>query len=211
MDGSAEDYMSRLARVWDFAVTDRCPFCTAMVSPKLTGGEDILVLSGIFTGVHCKVVQPPYPEWLRPGEILLEPLKGDRGHFRFDQKAELAQRIPGLDRPDWFPPVSLIDAADLHETILRFCLRHNWDSSKRVDWVQFYVLVEHVWRRRLPLEGAEVGILLQKHGLPNSRLSKIVDLFEHCRAVLVVAAGRKPIKKKRTNPCAKKVGWMGAQ
>ncbi len=211
INGSAEEHMSRLARISAFAVTARCPFCTAMMGPKLTSGEEILVLSGIFTGVRCKVARPPYPERLKPGEILLEPLQGDRDRFRFDQKTEIAQRLPGLDRPDWFPPVSLVDAAELHDTILRFCLRHDWDSSERVDWIQFYVLVAYVWQKRLPLEATEVGILLQKHGLPNSCLPEIVNLFEHCRAVLVVAAGRKPIKKRRANPCVKKLRWMGAQ
>lgn len=191
--------MSRLARVCAFAVPARCPFCTAITSPPLTGEEEVMVLSGVLTGLRGKVVPPPYPEWLEPGEILLEPLKGDGGHFRFNQRAEIAQRLPGLDRPDWFPPISLGDAAELHDTILRFCLRHNWDSTESVDWVQFYVLVEHVWRRRLPLEPGEVGVLLQRHGLPDSCLLEVVDLFRHCRDVLVIAVGRKSIKKKRTD------------
>jgi hypothetical protein len=197
--GAAEDYMSRLAQVCAFAVPARCPFCTAIASPPLIGGEEVFVLSGVFVGLRARIVPPPYPKWLNPGEVLLEPLEGDGSHFTFNQRGEIAQRLPGLDRPDWYPPISLVDAAELHDAILRFCLRHNWDEIESVDWRQFYVLVEHVWRRRLPLEPDEMGVLLQRHGLPKPCLTEVVNLFRHCRDVLVTAVGRKPVKKKRAD------------
>jgi len=201
MAEAAADYMGRLARICSFAVPACCPFCVAIASPPLTHGEEVMVISGVQVGLRAKVVPPLSPESLQPGEILLEQLleSGEGRQFVFNQRAEIAQRLPGLDRPDWFPPISLADAAELHEGILRFCLRHDWDEAKTVDWLQFYGLVDSVWRRRLPLEPDEIGILLQRHGLPASCLAEVVNVFRHCRDAVVVAVGRKPIKKKRAD------------
>jgi hypothetical protein len=164
----------------------------------LAGGEEVMVLSGMFTGMRAKVVPPPYPGWLPKGEILLEPLDAaDETQYRFRPGADIAQRLPGLDRPDWFPPVSLKDAAELHDAILRFCLRHDWDRGANVDPVQLYIFVDRVWRARLPLEPREVATLFERHGLPESLRLEIVNLFQYCRDVLVTVVGRKPIKKKR--------------
>ncbi|MBI4219916.1 MAG: hypothetical protein HY682_07235 [Chloroflexi bacterium] len=128
---------------------------------------------------------------------MLEPLDGDGGTYRFNQRSEIAQRLPGLDRPEWFPPIGLKDLAELHDNILRFCLHHDWDGTASVDTLELYVLVERTWRHRLPLEPDEVGVLLRRHGLPDAALTEVVYLFRHCRQILISAIGRKPIKKKR--------------
>lgn len=199
MEPTPQQGMERLARIVSFAVPGQCPFCVAIASPPLNSGEEIMILSGVFTGLRARVLPPPYPDWLPPGEILLEPLGSDRTQYRFNQRAEIAQRLPGLDRPHWFPPISLKDAADLHDAILRFCLRQDFDHATRVDPIQLYIFVERVWRARLPLEPEEVGTLLERHGLPEQLRAEGVDLFRHCRDVLVMAVGRRPIKNKRTD------------
>jgi hypothetical protein len=139
-----QQYMDRLARLCGFAVPSQCPFCAAIASPPFGGGEEIIVLSGVLTGLRAKVLSPPYPDWLEPGEILIRPMGGEAGNCRFNQRSEIAQRLPGLDRPEWFPPISLRDAADLHEAVLKFCLRHDWDHAQTIDPQELYILVNHI-------------------------------------------------------------------
>jgi hypothetical protein len=160
-----------------------------------------MVLSGVLTGLRAMVVpvQEGWSNSLRPGEIYLKPRDGATGFYAFNQRRDIAQRLPGLCRPDWFPPFSLRDAADLHDEILRFCLRHSWDCSLTVAWPFFYGLVAHTWRRRLPIEGEELATLLVHHGLPESCRPEIVSVFTHCRDALVLIVGRRSIKKRRAD------------
>lgn len=153
------------------------------------------MLSGLFTGRRATVVPPPYPAGIRGCDILIEFPSG--GQFVFNPRAEIAQRVPGLGRPGWFPPVSLVDAAGLHDAILKFSVSRDWNAAEGIDWPLLYRLVCYVWRARLPLEAAEIGALLEHHGVPDAPRDEVGRVFRHCRDVLVFAMGRKPVKKKR--------------
>lgn len=169
-----------------------------------------MVLSGLFAGERARIVPPPYPEDVRAGDILIELEEGERGRqFLFNPRAEIAQRLPGPGRPKWFPPISIRDGADLHEAILGFSLQHDWGQTEEVDWRKLYQLVSRVWRARLPLEAEEIGVLLEHHGVPVEYQQEVVNVFRHCRDVLVFAVGRKPIKKKRTDYLRRRRGAGG--
>lgn len=175
-----------------------CPFCTAMLAEPLRAGDEIFVLSGILEGVRAKVVEGSSLH--RPGEVWLDVGEGPDMLYTFNQYRELAQRLPGLDRPKWFPPFSLPDASKLHDAILRFSASHGWrHRDDGLVWRHFYALITSVWYARLPLQADELGALLSRHGVPETFMPRLVDVYRHGRELLVCACGRRPIKKKRAD------------
>jgi hypothetical protein len=115
------------------------------------------------------------------------------------QKDEILCPYPLPQPPRWMPPLALRDAAELEQQIFEFtyiCLVANeW----KLAWPYFYNLIARIWRKRLPVSGPEVWQLASLHGLPSSWKPDIETIFEHGREILIMAEGRRPIKKKRVH------------
>lgn len=185
----------QLQRVCIAGAQALCPFCAAMLAHPLQVGDQVEVVTDLYSGLTATVA-PPIAH-LRPGEVCLQFGSNPDEVTVFSTTRELAQRSPGLGRPGWFPPLRLRDAGDLHKEVVRFAASHHWEEKRELDWQWFYGLVGFVWRRRLPVEPAEFGEILQHHAIPEHLLPSLIAVYEHGRGLLISNVGRKPIKKNR--------------
>jgi hypothetical protein len=177
----------------------RCPFCLAILAPSLDEGDRLLALSDFMAGGTGRVV--PTPENLRgvlkPWTVFVKFKGTPRGQLTMlDQGRYLAVRLPAPRRPQWFPPLPLRLAGDCHAELLRFC---SAQSVSEPCWDDFSWLIASIWRARLPLEGDEMVEMLRAHGIPHEVSAELGRFFGHGRNLLVVAAGRRPVKKFRTD------------
>lgn len=187
--------VERLRYVGTAGAEALCPFCSAMLAPPLLPGDEVVVLTDLYSGCVAKVA--PTVAQLRSGEVCLQFGSNPDEVSVFSTRRELAQRLPELGRPAWFPPLRLRDAGDLHREVLRFAASHDWSATEQVDWNWFYGLVGFVWQRRLPVEPVELGEILRHHAVPERSLPILITVYEHGRGILINTVGRRPIQKNR--------------
>jgi len=189
------DLLARAERALHSGAAGRCPFCIGLLSVPFKIGDKIHTLSDILAGAYATVVQSSSANLLRPGEVTVQ--LENQTTLRFCPGREIAQRLPAADRPEWFPPFLLTDAAKLHEAILRFCGSIDWSSSATLDWPSFYAVIGSIWRHRLPVDPLELGTLLTQHGAPEASAARLIEIYSHGRELLIVNCGRRPVMKKR--------------
>lgn len=181
-------------------VAAECPFCIVRLSPEPEPGVRVRMLSGFRTGNDGTIVPfpPDYPDHPN-GTVIMLHYDGDLPTTTYTvfYKRDLVCPYPLPQPPTWMPPLSLRDAGELENEIFDFVCRCFWGGTWEMAWPRFYSLIANIWRKRLPVSGAEVWRLASLHGLPSAWKSDIETIFEHGREILIMAEGRRPIKKKR--------------
>ena len=93
-------------------------------------------------------------QWDIGGEFLVHFDDDAECHsFRVNKKWDLYQTIPPPPVPKWTPPLSVKDAADLDQVVVRFSnsgFQHNWRMASIPVILSF---IHALWGMRLPLEG----------------------------------------------------------
>lgn len=176
-----------------------CPFCTARQKGSPQIGVHFRIISGSCAGQTGVVLQEPDKYSLRSTEIVAHMDNDPERHNRrmlIDH--ELMQQLPIAPVPEWAPFLSLSDAAILDAAVCHFCSASSRASRWRVNWPAFLELIRLVWQHRLPITALELSDVLSAHGAPRSSRKRLSDCFDSGLALLVNAAGREPIKKKRT-------------
>lgn len=177
-----------------------CPFCIVRLSPEPEPGTRVRMLSGFRTGIDGTIVPlpPDYPDHPN-GPVIMMHYDADPPTTTYTVffKRDLVCPYPLPQPPTWMPPLSLRDAAELENEIFDFAYRCFLGKKWKMAWPYFYSLIAKIWRKRLPVSGTEVWQLASLHGLPSAWKSDIETIFEHGREVLIMAEGRRPIKKKR--------------
>lgn len=176
-----------------------CPFCLARKTGVPKVGETIRILSDIRAGEIGKVV--PAPPIFEPHKITIY-VEGDPpdNTWTVDTMAYLIERFPGPPVPDWAPPISLKEAEELDGRVVQFCEKSISSRGWRPNLPYFYAVINYIWYNRLPLEALEVWKVLQAHGVAKNWQVRLTSLFKEGRDLLVIAEGRKPVKKKRVQP-----------
>ena len=180
-------------------VKAHCPFCLARtrsgILPKK--GERVLIISGYATGTSGIVTKPRIP---LPGEerFLIRPDGAPQGIEKIVRIGhELFLPPIEFKVPEWFPPFSRKEIADLEEVVVAFCdaccAKDEWNWDRRV----YLSLVYLIWRMRVSISADELWHMLSAHGAPAAEYSRATEMFQDGLFLLVYANGRKPIKKKR--------------
>ena len=113
---------------------------------------------------------------------------------------ELVEFVPSAPVPSWAPPISIRKTYELHECIINFCQKSMQGSSKKMHFTSLYLLIWHIWKRRLPLEPKEVWDMLGAHGVPINWKAATMNILRHGLGLLITVYGRKPVKKFRVEP-----------
>ena len=179
-----------------------CPFCLARTALLPEVGARIQILTGYRAGLMGRVVKTPSSLPLRNREPFL--VQFDHDPPGIQQTVSLEGDLIGFNSevltPIWAPPISLREAAELDDVIVKFCERGFSAKSWKQHLPTFYKVIRHVWHNRLPLEGTDIWSILEAHGAPQKYKKRLTDLYQDGRDLLVYAIGRKPIKKKRIAP-----------
>jgi len=179
-----------------------CPFCLARTAPFPEVGVRIQILTGYRAGLMGAVVKPPPGLPFRNGELFLVQFDHDPPgiHNTVSLEHDLISFPSEVPTPIWAPPISLREAAELDDVIVKFCEKRFSTNSSKPQLPTFYELIRHVWRNRLPLEGTDIWPILEAHGAPRKYKKRLIELYQFGRDLLVYTIGRKPIKKKRVAP-----------
>ena len=179
-----------------------CPFCIAASQAISEIGTRFRIISGFKVGEKGTVVEWPKSSTPIPNQFPAQ-LDNEPDQFRIILENELIQVLPAPPAPDWAPPLSLQDAADLDSVVVDFCNKSFQDGNWDLDWSAFYEVIRTVWAKRLPIEPREVWSVLNAHGVPKKWRRKLSDFFTKGRDLLVYSAGKSPIKKKRIEPLSR--------
>lgn len=175
----------------------RCPFCLAASNRWPIVGTTIIFLTGLDIGHAGKVVED------RP-----ENRRGDRFAVRmpYDRNGVTRSVMPFHDLyldvnefslPTWMPPLSIEDAAHVHDGMLRYLVGTAASRSRRVHKEAIQSLIATCWWRRLPLDGNDIWPMLAAHGVRESAQSLLIQYFEFGLDLLRNLNGRRAIKRKR--------------
>ena len=181
---------------------DGCPFCSARLAKRPKPGERVILLNGFRAGMVGTVSRVDMESRLPPATFLIKA-DGDRPgteqiiHLNLDLFLVLSSR---RRMPRWLPPLILREAAEVHEVVLIVCNRFAELGAAKWRPAIFYRLIEHCWRKRLPLTGDEIWELLVAHGMLNKFEKEARRLYIEGTELLVYTHGRKPINKKRITP-----------
>lgn len=164
-------------------------------------GERVRLLSGFRAGKHGIIV-PPRGSVRNDPNLIVVQMDEDEPNMQqlVDLSFELVERLQSLPVPPWAPPISLRKTCELHERIIGFCKRSALGSVKNMNVTSLYVLIWHIWNKRLPLEPNDVWNMLEAHGVPIRWRRRIIDIIKHCMSLLILVCGKKPIKKFRVEP-----------
>jgi hypothetical protein len=178
-----------------------CPFCIASTNNHFSPGERIRLLSGSRAGKQATVLDPPEHFKNDPNMILVQSDEDDpsiRQMVNLD--LELVELLPSAPVPPWAPPISIRKTYELHECIINFCEKSTQGSSKKMHLTSLYLLIWHIWKRRLPLEPKEVWNMLEAHGVPLNWRTSTMNILRHGLSLLMTVYGKKPVKKFRVEP-----------
>jgi hypothetical protein len=182
-------------------VDSGCLFCLARTAPLPEVGARIQILTDYRAGLMGRVVETPPSLPLRKGELLVQ---FDHEPSRIQHTVSLERDLIGVNSevptPIWAPPISLREAAELDDVIVKFCERGFSAKIWKPHLPTFYEVIRRVWHNRLPLEGTDIWSILEAHGVPQKYKKRLTELYQDGRDLLVYAIGRKPIKKKRVAP-----------
>jgi hypothetical protein len=113
---------------------------------------------------------------------------------------EIFEPLPEPNPPAWAAPISLADASELDELIVYLCEKGNSPGGWRIDWNAYYEVVIRIWRMRIPITDSEFWNVMHAHGIAEEFEQDLKDFFTKGRDLLICAMGKKPIKKKMTQP-----------
>lgn len=160
-------------------------------------------LSGSRAGKEATVFEPPDSF---ENDIRMIMVHMDEDDLNNQQMVnlhfEIIERLPSLQVPTWAPPISILKTFELHERIINFCDKSTCGSLTNMSLPSLYVLIYHIWNKRLPVEPNEVWYILEAHGVPKKWRTEITEIIKHGLSLLITVFGKKPIKKFRVKPMA---------
>lgn len=178
-----------------------CPFCIASTNKHFSPGERIRLLSGGLAGKEATVLDKPEHYKNDQNMILVHSDENDpSAQYMVNLDLDLAELLPSAPVPPWAPPLSIRKTYELHERIIDFCEKSTQGSQKKMHLTSLYVLIWHIWKKRLPLEPKEVWDILEAHGVPINWRTITTNLLTHGVSLLMTVYGRKPVKKFRVEP-----------
>jgi len=177
-----------------------CPYCLAIAHPWPAVDTTLVLLSGYDAGRSGTVVDDVWGTCPRD-RFLVQMSDDPAGTLRM----VLPSRGLYLDArrlivPDWMPPLSIRDNADLHTHLIDSL--PTLISARNVNAFRssFQSLILQCWHSRMPVSGEEIWSFVKAHQLgPRFRKRAISD-FEFGMRLLTQAAGRPPIKRRRMAP-----------
>ncbi len=176
-----------------------CPFCTARTKRTLDVGVRFRIISGYGAGSSGRIIREPDTYSSQPHEHVAQ-MDNDPPHrqTRLDTNISLVQVLPAPPVATWALPIAMTAAANVDAALVEFCRRScNVGRKWSPDWPTFYELIRVVWMNRLPLEPPELWAMLEAHGIPKNWELRLTKFFSMGRELLVHAAGKRPIKKRR--------------
>jgi hypothetical protein len=177
---------------------ERCPICTARQRGALPKETPFRIISGSHFGRTGVVVKDAERHKLRPYEFLAQmDNEPPTVQWRILYEIELVEPLPPSPKPDWAPDLSLKDFAALHEEILRLCTKSVLNGRWKTNLQSLALLAVRIWRERIPIPPEELWAVLAAHGVPKVAKRDVERMYAFGLDCLVLACGRKPIKKKR--------------
>jgi hypothetical protein len=178
-----------------------CRICAARQRGALPQGSHFRIISGSNFGRTGVVVKEADRYQIEPYEFLAqmddEPKLQQR---RILYEIELVEPLSAAKNPNWTPAISLKDFATFHAKIIALCDSSNVNGMWLTDYDSLAVLTCEIWDNRISISGMELWRVLAAHGMPRSAKQDCEDFYPFGLKCLVIARGRKPIKKKRTDP-----------
>ena len=95
------------------------------------------------------------------------------------------------------PPLSIDDAAHLHDAVLRFLILAAQGPSQKAQLTALQGIISTCWWRRLPLNGGDIWPMLIAHGVSEKYRSVLGRHFDFGIDLLRSVNGRRAIKGKR--------------
>lgn len=179
-----------------------CPFCAARLERRPSLGQRIIILNGFRAGMVGTVSGIDLDSCFRVGTFLVKE-DGDQTNSQQIVNPELdlfTRHAPAKPVAKWLPPLSMREAAALDEIVVSVCSRFAELEYDKWHRGTFYRLIEHCWRKRLPLSDDEVWAILAAHGMPIEFEKDARHSYVEGTEFLIYTHGRKPIKKKRVPP-----------
>lgn len=178
-----------------------CPFCIASTNKHFGPGDRIRLLSGSRAGKQATVLRALEHFKNDPNMIVVQSDEDDPSIQQMvNIDLELVELIPSAPVPSWAPPISIRKTYELHGCIINFCQKSMQGSSKKMHFESLYLLIWHIWKRRLPLEPKEVWDMFEAHGVPINWKTATMNILRHGLSLLITVYGKKPVKKFRVEP-----------
>lgn len=176
-----------------------CPLCIALTSPKPNVGDRVVLLGGSRSGMIGTVSKTVLDSKLREGTFLIH---ADTDRPSVEQIVEPSLHLfavynGAFDLPDWFPPFTDKECVDLHSVIVASVDEGASATGWAWDRKHLSEVIRYSWAKRLPIEPAEVWLLLSAHGVPSQYEEEASRLFVEGTELLQYAVGKRPVKKKR--------------
>jgi hypothetical protein len=187
-----------LQKFTEAGAAHNCPFCQGRMISETSSGERVLFLNGTRAGHSGTVSSEPSPI---EGEFLVHMDEDpDETLWRVSYSRDQFVRPPSQFVPSWMCPLSINDLCALEDAALRSTLRAFELGMRTIPVEVAQSLAAVAWRRRLPINGAQIWEMLEAHGFDDSWKSEFCQLFEFGFSLLVGTHGRRPIKKKKVKP-----------
>ncbi len=196
MSDLCDQKVAALQKFTEAGAAHDCPFCQGRMITETFSGERILFLNGMRAG-HSGTVSPDTSPI--EGEFLVH-MDGDpdKTLWRVSYSRDQFVRGPLRFVPSWMCSLSINELCALEDAALRSTLRAFELGMRTVEVAQSLAAV--AWRRRLPINGAQLWAMLEAHGFDDSWKSEFCQLFDFGFSLLVGTHGRRPIKKKKVKP-----------
>jgi len=176
-----------------------CPVCASRQRGALPKGTPFRIISGYHFGRTGVVVQEAPRHQVRPYEFLAQmDDEPSTWQCRILYEIELVEPLPAAPKPNWAPGLSLADFAAIHNELIKFCEASSSGRRWRTDLHRLSFITARIWEERIPIPAEELWAILAAHGVPSSAKRDVERMYPFGLDCLVLAHGRKPIKKKRT-------------
>jgi hypothetical protein len=195
IDFSDPSTIKALVRFTERGAKAHCPFCKGRRISRVSSGERIIFLKGMFAGQEATVSDEP---GLDESEFLVKFDDQQEGWgTSVSYKRDAFGRVP-IEVPDWLCSLSIddlcaIDGAALHMALIRQA-EPLWSSKTLMP------LISVVRQRRLPVTADDLWLTLRSHGFARKLKPDFLRLFDFSIELLISLNRRPPIKKKRVAP-----------
>jgi hypothetical protein len=190
------DARKALVRFTEKGAKAGCPFCKGRMISKVSSGDRILILKGMYAGLEATVCNErgfDGDEFLVQFDVQEEDDWSTRVSYKFDAFGH----VP-IDVPNWLCSLSIDDLWAIDDAALQAALvievGNQWSARAILP------LVARVRERRLPVLAHDLWLTLRSHGFSHRLKQDFYRLFDFSIELLVSLNGRPPIKKKRVEP-----------
>jgi hypothetical protein len=187
-----------LQKFTEAGAAQNCPFCKGRMISETSPGDRIFFLNGTAAGYTATVTALPSSI---EGEFLVH-VDGDPDdqQMRVSYSRDLFVMAPLQLVPKWMCPFSMRDLCALEDAAVHSLLRAFEAGGHTIRTEVAQSVAAIAWWRRLPVKGEQLWTMLQVHGFDDSWKSEFCLLFDFGFSLLIGTHGRRPIKKKITEP-----------